>query len=397
MDLEQRVQMLEQELQILKSQIQATLLDIQEQLLTNAYPALRASAPPQKSTAPAAETPSPTTRRVAKAEIINDNEEDDEDDGPALPSIVKRVTLDGIEPPAAKSPSIKANKTGRVTNSSDDDNQPRPATRARAVYQPTDAEDEDDNDDYGEAPASPSRSSKSLTLPAKPGKDAKNTKNARAALPEPDEAPESSVDEEDLAIFGRFGSPKARPSTKPDGRPNTVPPARSSARPPAKVEAQPDEWSEIWPEIWPDDDDTSPKWPPKLAVPDPVVSAPPTTSLTLSSGPDWTSLNRLAEWVGNKVKDIGIDATKDIIELNAQRGTFSPEVKAALTQLVALYDEDGALNTGKIDAALEGLNKPPEIDPEDSRALQQSETSRLILRLIAGVQNAGAGIPRKKK
>lgn len=40
--LEQEVQSLQNELQLLKNQIQATLLDIREQLLTNAYPSLRA-------------------------------------------------------------------------------------------------------------------------------------------------------------------------------------------------------------------------------------------------------------------------------------------------------------------------------------------------------------------
>lgn len=41
MNLEQRVQQLEQEVQLLKNQIQATLLDIQDAMLSNRYPTLR--------------------------------------------------------------------------------------------------------------------------------------------------------------------------------------------------------------------------------------------------------------------------------------------------------------------------------------------------------------------
>lgn len=83
MESEQRIQALEQEVQILKTQIQSILLDIQAHLLTNAYPALRGH----------------HTSNSAPAE---DDDDDDEYDRASRPVKVKKVTANGSAPVKAE-------------------------------------------------------------------------------------------------------------------------------------------------------------------------------------------------------------------------------------------------------------------------------------------------------
>jgi hypothetical protein len=156
---------------------------------------------------------------------------------------------------------------------------------------------------------------------------------------------------------------------------------------------------------------------------------------------DWSDQARLERWVKGKVAEMGGERTRSLIEAYARKGRFSAQIQRTLLELVAIYDTNGMSSPKRIgnqrvstqtqveQGARPGLRsqngtsssqsvpqspgsdrlKP--VAQERSRASRdaspadefseeevfEDEKQHLVLRLIAGVQNASAGVFRKRK
>lgn len=97
---------------------------------------------------------------------------------------------------------------------------------------------------------------------------------------------------------------------------------------------------------------------------------------------DWEELDRMEAWVLRKLKAMGIAKTRKLIRLHMTKGRISKDMAAALMQFVALYDKQQQPSTG--DAPAERKDEEP-------------GEQNLILRLIAGVSNAGTSITKGRK
>lgn len=162
----------------------------------------------------------------------------------------------------------------------------------------------------------------------------------------------------------------------------------------------------------------------------PEPAARPTTKKT-----NWSTLSELEAWASDKVKEIGTKRTRKLVEMHYRKGMFDDDAKEMLLGLISLYEEEKpASNTKRISAeqSLPPSPQPapktarkqapvqsrpaakrqaapppkPSIDPRPTQpALPPSsededaegEEHNLVLKLIAGVQNAGAGMTRRKK
>jgi hypothetical protein len=104
--------------------------------------------------------------------------------------------------------------------------------------------------------------------------------------------------------------------------------------------------------------------------------------LRTAAGTDWAAFTTLAEWTIDSVEKVGAERMTKLIDMYAQDGFFTPEVKVALLQIVSLYYEDGWL---EFEEEGEGWSQA-------GRAIADRERKRsLILRLIYGLQNIGTG------
>jgi hypothetical protein len=125
---------------------------------------------------------------------------------------------------------------------------------------------------------------------------------------------------------------------------------------------------------------------------------------------DWASLELLEEWTKKRVYELGVQRTRGLIRDYEQQGRFNAEIRDALLQLVTIIeaDEAPAYTSHPRLPANPKTNLPGERPTQPSRPRQLAEycvdpgdeadaTQNLVLRLIAGVQNAGAGITRRKK
>lgn len=137
--------------------------------------------------------------------------------------------------------------------------------------------------------------------------------------------------------------------------------------------------------------------------------------------PNWSTLNEIEMWVNERIGQMGTARTQKLIEFYAQKGRISRPVQLMLTSLVAAYEEQHptparqtptapaakakkqpakpAAKPGRAAASNNG-HKPsarqPAPPPAAAPELSEAEESSLILRLIAGVHNAGAGISRRR-
>jgi hypothetical protein len=100
--------------------------------------------------------------------------------------------------------------------------------------------------------------------------------------------------------------------------------------------------------------------------------APPIVAQTeLLGKADWDTLELLEDWVTRKIKQFGPKHTRELIKAYADQGHFDMRMKAILLQLASIISsEDGT---------------PPAPVPQEEEELPQ----KTILRLIAGLQNAG--------
>lgn len=119
---------------------------------------------------------------------------------------------------------------------------------------------------------------------------------------------------------------------------------------------------------------------------------------------DWETLANLEEWSANKIEALGVARTQKLIRAYGQQGRFTNQIMSALLQFVALYDEEHS-------SALPTPDNPDELpsyfsdtdddyyDYEDDEDVEDhpEENRRTVLRLIAGIQNAGAGIRGKRR
>jgi len=97
------------------------------------------------------------------------------------------------------------------------------------------------------------------------------------------------------------------------------------------------------------------------------------------TGVDWEELDRMEAWVLHKLKSMGIAKTRKLIRLHMSKGRMSKEMGTALMQFVSLYD------------------KKQQEPPTEQTQQEEPEEQNLILRLIAGVSNAGMGRSKGRK
>lgn len=182
--------------------------------------------------------------------------------------------------------------------------------------------------------------------------------------------------------------------------------------------------------------------PPSDPVPASVMPAPsasPSPKFVESEVPmlskqtaeiDWAGLNKMDEWICRKIDKIGIHRTHRLIEFYAETKRFSESVTKTLLQLIALYEEDvdpaeeerhrnqpfnlddtvtsfdPPIRTYYAESDMSSVRENREIsarrqsDPEPdfsgngssnghSDAEQPDTPRKMILKLIAGLQNAG--------
>jgi hypothetical protein len=145
---------------------------------------------------------------------------------------------------------------------------------------------------------------------------------------------------------------------------------------------------------------------------------------------DWSTLSELEEWTTEKVNEMGPRRTRKLIEMHYRKGHFDDDVKEMLLGLISLYEEESAPSNPKPAPVVKARPASPQPAPKPARreqpaprqqarpAPQPSADTRptqpapprdaapddeamdpqnLVLKLIAGVQNAGAGVTRRKK
>jgi len=392
MDLEHRVQMLEQELQILKGQIQATLLEIQEHLLTNAYPALRAEEPPRT----AGSNPAPTASKIgamsagpngAHAQVeVPDDEEESAVTMP-VPPIVRRVTLEGTNPSESKSRVPTANSVNLrdavlpVQEDYDTAEEPEPP---RAPVRRV-------KGDHGlaEEPVPPVRKSSRRVEPSEEVEDDYNAEpptrsngNGQYHMNQNRNGDRDPVPEIDSQSDWQSGWLDEAPSDDPIRQQSVpgfwAPPFLEDLEEDGRVPVSSTSYSSAGSSAW-------------------EPSAYPPMGSPESEGSDIQTLNRLAQWLSGKIKKIGLKRTRKLIETNTRKGNLTPDIRDALVQLIALYDEDGSLNTQRLDNVLDGLGDLPDADtplaPYPSGNLKKDQ--KLVLRLISGIRNAGDETTRR--
>ena len=374
MDLEHRVEVLEQELQILKSQIQATLLEIQEQVLTSAYPVLRADEVARANQA-SSNAISATSDRQQTLNGMNNGAADDME--AATVPMVRRVNLEDAKSAAPRSPEATP-QYAQYTNP------PTVSNPTRASRAPIQEPDDYYETEYDEPP------------PPAPVRRVKL--NGRRVDPEIEQRP-----------------PQARRVRQPQplDDDSDVAPTRSNGRRPTNEAKRPASRRKVAPPVYEDDEQEEPfEQPPqrvKKRQSAPEETQPdrhdmyeeeeeqPLSFAPTAEIPDWTALNRLAEWVGGKVKQVGKRRARELIEANAQKGFYTEQIKSVLLQLVALYEGDGSVITRRVDAVLESLAEPfaQETEKFAPNDYIHNVDQNLVMRLITGLQNVG--IPERKK
>lgn len=120
----------------------------------------------------------------------------------------------------------------------------------------------------------------------------------------------------------------------------------------------------------------------------------------------WIPPHKLEEWATRKLKKYGVEQTRQIINQQAIQGNIEADQYDMLMQFVDLYElkhrpADADTFEDEPNAAKTVPNRSKLRTPSDDAAEQSTPPddveakSSLILRLIAGVQNAGIGITRR--
>lgn len=358
MDLEHRVAALEQELQILKNQIQATLLDIREHLLNNTYPALKA----EEVKAPASSETPPVPMRST---VALDTRE------AARPPAVRQVSLDD-EPEARPAPRGNAPRTARIQQvdlEEPEEDAPAPRVQARqpgAARRVVLDEVEESADDRVEEMPRP--------------KTARRARRSEQEMP----AVQRPVALEDPYL-----------------EPNQASPANGRAARPVHGEGAP---GPVMNKLTLDElrgpipDDPSQDTPLPFLT---DIEPPPDASVTEA---DWISLELLEGWVSRRLDEFGPRRTQELIHLYAEDKRFDPKTRDALLQLVSIIASEPAAQPGparpKASPPAEPYQREADVallhEPETDAEADQP-TQHTILKLIAGIQNAGIGGARKKR
>lgn len=120
---------------------------------------------------------------------------------------------------------------------------------------------------------------------------------------------------------------------------------------------------------------------------------------------DWETLANLEEWAANKVDAIGVTRTQKLIHVYGQQGRFTHQIMSALLQFVLLYEEertDGLPSADKHDDLPgyfddDDINDDSDLYDYEDEEVNPVQNRKTVLRLIAGIQNAGAGIRGKRR
>lgn len=352
MNLEQRVQALEQELQILKHQIQATLLDIREQLLNNTYPELRAeNAPPTQPTGPISAQPSSgltdsSPVKQVSLSTVKPVPEDTNSDNVSLVN-VRRISLEDI--------------------ASDLDEQQHPAQRVNPRW----AADNNPNDTTRPTRPAPTQSiySHQTAFNAAPEKPA-NTYPTRSAPERPTVDPGFF---DDLEADYRYTQPPANQPSMNQSRSHNDDTLYS--RPVRRVTLDNMEYPPRTQPFSTNDKDEPPF----------------VTQTELITQADWATLEMLENWVGRKVQQFGTRHTRELIKAYAAQGRFDIRMKGALLQLVEIISMEDPPLAGSTPPVLPTTPKKRAASDEEEEPPQTT-----ILRLIAGIQNAGTNTGRRK-
>ncbi len=105
---------------------------------------------------------------------------------------------------------------------------------------------------------------------------------------------------------------------------------------------------------------------------------------------DWASLSLLESWTEEKVAQIGAKRTQDLIRAFASQGRFDAKMRDALLQLVSIISSEEER------AQAQALPAVPAAPSRAKTGNNNSLSQSLILKLIAGVQNAGTDVSRRK-
>lgn len=372
MDNEQRIQALEQEIQLLKAQIQGTLLDIQAHLLTNAYPSLRTEGQA------GAEAGRQAARENASAAAAS---------AAATPP-VKRVSLEtfGELPPAPAVPPPPVTPPVAAPP-------PAPAPAAPPAAAP-----------MRMAPPAPRAAGPQRSIPAAPApRQAAAESPVRRAPAAPQRPPAArQVPAAPPAKRGPRLSPKTRQASRLSHRRNDVdkllPLEDLGGAGPAFATTAPRQdkpRSPIAGQRTSASRDTAA--PPSLNG---TVNAQgmPEAADTPMSAADIEPLNK---WLLGKIEKYGIDRTRALLDMYVRKEYLKPEVIAVLVRLLDKQEEAMrprlVLTNAKPRFMENGIGRlSSTLSPDDAtgsalspEAEKHLSSRRLVLRLIAGVQNAG--------
>ncbi|MDX1992611.1 MAG: hypothetical protein SF029_09485 [bacterium] len=157
--------------------------------------------------------------------------------------------------------------------------------------------------------------------------------------------------------------------------------------------------------------------------------AAPKTARKSSAAPaskevDWTTLAALEGWASEQVGRIGARRTRELIRRYAEEGRFNRKVRDDLLRLVATYEEVIAERDSRETAVVSARTKtapeqptakksgaavPVQITPAPQKPTPKTPArttaevekvegrSQMVLRLIAGVHNASAGVQWRKR
>lgn len=242
-----------------------------------------------------------------------------------------------------------------------------------------------------------------------------STLRAEDALPSPTGVPQRAAPRVDAALDA-FGEAPAMPS----------PVKRVSFNQIEDEPDEPDEPAEPAVKV----NAVRPGQPAQRPARKPEPPPPARQETTNAASPNWSNMADMEEWTIGKIEKMGVKRTRDLIKMYADKGRFTDEIRDMLLQFVMLYAEDHrpayrqepppppvpnrearraaprpqANGTGRENG---GNNRRPVEQPEPAHPAaplpeppkpetHEEPEHNLVLKLIAGVQNAGAGVKWKK-
>jgi len=153
---------------------------------------------------------------------------------------------------------------------------------------------------------------------------------------------------------------------------------------------------------------------------------------------DWYMLQELEAWVNSTLLEIGTQHTRELINLYTKNGQFTLEMRDALLQMISVQPNNTPASRPSMPPVLSSkshtpeqkkrpANKPQKAQPSQKEPVKQlspapkrdnskrtaasqpnnpsktvdetegAEKNNVVLRLIAGIQNAGVGVKWKRK